>query len=108
MPGILRSNAAAFAGKDFTPETRAAELDTLNTAVTDKGGIRSGKEADLRKAVADENAAIDAAYNRASDAVNGVSSALGKDHPLTKQLHNKRDLMVNEAARSGKQPASPA
>jgi len=82
----------------------ATELDTLNAAVTDKGGKRSEKEADLRAAVAAENSAIDAAYGKASAAVEGVSGAIGKDHALTKQLHNKRDLMVNEAARGKDQP----
>jgi subtilisin family serine protease len=107
MPGILRENKDAFAGMDFNPENRATELDTLNTAVTKAGGVREKAEADLRAAVAAENGAIDAIYTKASAAVDGVSSTLGKDHALTKRLRNMRDLMVNEAARGKTTPAKP-
>ena len=107
IPGILRSNAAAFTGKDFNPETRATEIDGLNDVVGRVGGIRVQKEADFHGAVTDENVAIDAAYAKASAAIKGAEGVLDKSHPLIKKLTNMRDLMVNEAARA-KHPAPPS
>src|SRR5439155_19786281 len=104
MPGILRKNAASFAGKDFNPETRAAAIDALNIPVGDLGGIRSEKEAAYHTAVANENAAIDAAYDEASRAIKGMDGVLAGNHPLLAELHKKRDAMSNEAARGKDQP----
>ena len=104
MPGILRKNKDEFTGKDFNPETRATAIEALNAPIGDLTGDRSNKEQIYHAAVAAENAAIDKAYEEASRAVKGIDGVLPADHPLVRELHKKRELMDNEAARGKDQP----
>jgi hypothetical protein len=107
MPGILRKNKDEFAGKDFDPLARATAIDGLNAPIADLTGDRTQKEQVYHAAVTAENAAIDKAYEEASRAVKGIDGVLPASHPLVRELHKKRELMDNEAAR-GKQTTKPA
>jgi hypothetical protein len=86
----LKTNAAAFAGKDFDPVARAAVLDAATANINTKAGVRIAAETALTAAVADENKAIDDGYNLASTAVGGVSGTLTEKHPLTQQFRKMR------------------
>ncbi len=54
------------------------------------------------------NEKLDVVYKYASDSVEAVIGAIGKDEKLSGILRNKRDSMANEAARGPENPANPA
>lgn len=98
VSNTLKNNGDAFAGKDFDPVARSAALDGALDTVNKKVGLRQTAEAALTSAVTVENKAIDDAYNLASNAVDGVSSALTAQHPLTQQLRKLRGSMHHNGA----------
>jgi len=61
-------------------------------------------QAALRKQNKIANEKLDVYYKFASDVVEAVIGAIGKEHKLSGLLRNKRDSMANEAARGPHSP----
>ena len=84
-------------------------ITSLVAKETDYAG-EEGKVTKLQAALQEQNKVandkLEAYYKFASDAVEAVIGAIGKEHKLSGLLRNKRDSMANEAAR-GPEPSTP-
>ena len=93
MIGFLRENKAALVAKDWDPAQRTINLENGVKSVTNDEGIVSGIEAALTTAVATRRSDLDNNYALASATVGSAEGALGKDHPLVKDLRKIRGGM---------------
>ena len=104
--GTLGKNKAELTAKGWDPTQRLTSLVNGATSVTNDEGIISNVEAALISAVATRRADLDNNYALASASIASVEGALGKDHPLVKDLRHIRGGMSRTA--SPKKPTTPA
>ncbi len=113
MEDILKENRedieqAALNNKGVAFDT-TGYITSLVAKETDYAG-EEGKVTKLQAALQAQNKVanekLDEYYKFASDAVEAVIGAIGKEHKLSGLLRNKRDSMANEAAR-GPEPSTP-
>jgi len=102
--GTLGKNKAELTAKGWDPTQRLTSLVNGAASVTNDEGIISNVEAALISAVATRRADLDNNYALASASIASVEGALGKDHPLAKDLHQIRGAM-SRTKRAQKPPA---
>ena len=102
--GALDKNKAALIAKGWDPAQRITNLTNGVTSVTNDEGIISNIEVSLAAANNTRRTDLDNNYTLASASVGSVEGTLGKDHPLTKDLHQIRGGM-SRSSRAKKSPA---
>jgi len=101
MIGVLKETKDALTAKDWDPTQRITNLENGVKSVTGDEGIVSGLEATLTTAINTRRTDLDNNYALASASVAAVEGALGKAHPIVKDLHKVRGGM-NKAPRAAK------
>lgn len=104
--GALEKNKAALIEKGWDPTQRIAALTNGATSVTNDEGVISSIEVALASASATRRTDLDNNYALASASVASVEGALGKDHPLVKDLRQIRGGMSR--TKSAKKTAASA
>ncbi|MCC6741287.1 MAG: hypothetical protein IT452_19755 [Planctomycetia bacterium] len=94
---LLKSHAAELkaGGFDVTAKTKAIS-DAHATYVT-ADAFQEGKKAELVKATEAAVAALDKVYRAASNAADGMVSAVGKESPLGQRIRKLRGEMTQAA-----------
>lgn len=87
---IIRNNADKLREKGFVPDGKVAELEQLLHQAELAEAIQTKAKADLHDATHQAKETLNTAYDKTSDAINIVSGALGKKHPLVSQLRKLR------------------
>jgi hypothetical protein len=91
--GALDKNKDLLISKDWDPTQRITNLMNGATSVPNDEGIISNLEQTLTIANATRRADLDNNYQLASSSIGSAEGALGKDHPLVKDLHQIRGGM---------------
>jgi len=108
MKDMLKENKTEIEETALRKKGIKFDTDGYLKSLTDKEAVYQGDEGKIvkTKSLLQEqnktaNIHLGEFYKVSSDAVEAVVGAIGKDEKLSKILRNKRDSMVNEAARGG-------
>jgi hypothetical protein len=102
---ILTAGNPAVPGSGWDPATRITALQNGEETVKNDEKIISAAEVTLDQAVKTRRADLDANYRLASATLGSVEGALGKDHPLVKQLRQLRSSYSHAPAEKDEPPA---
>jgi hypothetical protein len=105
VQGVLDKNQSAIktgdgAGSGWDPSSRVTQLSSAGQAVIDAEGVEAQMEQALRAQTKNKQTLRTARYDLASASLSAVEGSLGKKHPLTREMRQKRSTFSKSAKKS--------